>query len=380
TLYAYCNDSAGNEAYKSVVFVIETPDPVITIVSPANATYTTSIIVISLTGNASHYWYYIADVDDTNHTWTSSVSRGDFEDSTYTIHAYGNDSAGNEVHTWVMFTIDATPPTVTIESPLNTTYSIPIVNITLSGDASHYWYSLVGPRGHGNISWTGSVQETSLADGTYHLHVYGNDSAGNVGHATAIFMIRRDSSVLTEIIVGVSGANNTFEVSTNITVNIGVLVPTTLTIKQTATGPEVPSTLISLGIYLNITLSDPSTLSELWINISFVKLSDGQDPTDVRIYYYDEAAQSWKLAQETGIDYANEIIWARMTHLTSFGVMAPVEEEPDIVGDEWDLTLIGAGALVLIIGTFLLFQYSALKGQIAKLRKRMREEDWQDRL
>ncbi|MHA2495803.1 MAG: right-handed parallel beta-helix repeat-containing protein, partial [Candidatus Hodarchaeales archaeon] len=235
TLIIY--DEAGNWAKDTVfVVVIDITPPTVIIQSPGNITFTVSSLIFNISGDALHYWYFIENMDTMNQSWADGVNRT-LNDGVYTLHVFGNDSAGNEAHTWVMFTIDTTPPTVAIHHPLDTTYAIPTLYVTLSGDAVHYWYSLEGPSGHGNVSWTGSVQEINLIDGPYTLHAYGNDLAGNVAHMAVTFTVRRDQNILIEIADTIIGANNTIEVSSNITVNIGVWNETVLTIKQVATGP-----------------------------------------------------------------------------------------------------------------------------------------------
>jgi basic membrane protein A len=100
----------------STITIDNTPPP-ITIVSPTTQTYTTTTITITLAGDDSdviQYWYYIETEDTQNQTWTSSVSRT-FTPGTYTLHAYGQDAAGNVGHTSVTFSIPA--PTTTSLPP-----------------------------------------------------------------------------------------------------------------------------------------------------------------------------------------------------------------------------------------------------------------------
>ncbi|MFQ5978853.1 MAG: right-handed parallel beta-helix repeat-containing protein [Candidatus Heimdallarchaeota archaeon] len=377
TLIVY--DEAGNWASDTVLItVVDTTPPTVTIESPTNRSHAKMTIAILLSGDAAYYWYYIADVDSTNQSWTSSVNRV-LSEGTYTLHAFGNDSTGNEGHSLVFFTVDTTAPTVTIASPLNSTYSNSTINLILIGDAAHYWYQLEGPDSQKNASWTTPIQETNLVDGVYTLQAFGNDSAGNQGQKTVTFTVKQNFQVLIEIIDQVTGTNNSFEINDTITLTIDVWDTTTVAIKKMSSGPESSSELESLGIYLDITLSDPTALVELWINVSFAELPEGHEPRDVRIYYYDEDTQTWEEVTETGVDFENEIIWARTNHLTTFGVMKP--HIPAIQRDEWLLPLIGVIGLILIVGGIFLVRYTNLKDQMKKLqRRRERREDWQERL
>jgi parallel beta-helix repeat protein len=186
SVFAYGNDSAGNVNSALVFFTIDTTGPTVAIISPANTTYTSATITIALSGDATHYWYFIAGIDVTNQSWTISVSRT-LADGTYTLYAYGNDTVGNENGTGVAFTIDTTGPTVSITSPTSLTYPTNTLTIALAGDATHYWYYIEGVDG-ANQSWTTSVSRT-LADGTYTLIAYGNDSVGNENSSVVTFAV-----------------------------------------------------------------------------------------------------------------------------------------------------------------------------------------------
>ncbi|MFW9915268.1 MAG: ABC transporter substrate-binding protein [Candidatus Thorarchaeota archaeon] len=364
-----------------VTVVVPSP-PSIAIESPTNSSYGTSTILLNFSGDSSQwyyaaaqYWYYIENADTVNQSWTSGTNRT-LVDGTYTLHVYGNNTIGSEGHTWVTFTVDTTPPIVGIVHPVNATYAMSMINVSLTGDADQYWYRLVGPSGHDNVSWVSPTRETNLPDGTYTLYAYGSDLAGNEGNSAVTFTIKRDPAVLAEAINEVIGANNTFEITETITLNIGVSSAATLTVKQVSTGPETPDSLDPLGIYLEISLSDPSALEVLWINVSFAELSDDQDPSDVRIYYYDEALQTWERVEETGVDFENEVIWGRTDHLTYFGLMVAPKEEPGLERNEALVLLIAVGAVVLIGGGIFLARYKNLKEQLEQYRRRTRKEEW----
>jgi parallel beta-helix repeat protein len=165
---------------------IDNTPPTLTIPSPLNQTYTTNVITIILSGDAAHYWYYIETVDTQNKTWTTDETRT-LTDGAYTLHAYGNDSAGNIVYVLRDFSIDTILPTITIDSPLNQTYTTDTVTIALSGDVAHYWYYIDSVDTQ-NRTWTSNVTRT-ITDGDYTLHAYGNDSAGNIAHVSITFTI-----------------------------------------------------------------------------------------------------------------------------------------------------------------------------------------------
>ncbi|MHA1227298.1 MAG: Ig-like domain-containing protein [Candidatus Hodarchaeales archaeon] len=186
TLHAYGNNSIGNITHTSVIFTIDTTAPYVNIDSPTASSYTIDTISVELSGDAEHYWYFIEGVDSTNQTWIASVDRT-LNDSTYTLHAYGNDSAGNEAHVTVEFTVDTTGPTIAIDSPTASNYTTDTISIELSGNAEHYWYYIEGVDSV-NHSWTITINRT-LSEGTYTLWAYGNDSLGNVAFCSVTFTI-----------------------------------------------------------------------------------------------------------------------------------------------------------------------------------------------
>jgi parallel beta-helix repeat protein len=81
---------------------------------------------------------------------------------------------------------DTTPPSITIVSPANTTYTSQIIPLNVSADenVSTWWYSLnSGPN------TTFIPNTTIIADmGVNHLTVYANDSAGNMNSSTVYFI------------------------------------------------------------------------------------------------------------------------------------------------------------------------------------------------
>ena len=183
TLHAYGNDSVDNTAHISIQFTINTTFAAVYIDSPKNTSYSTNNITIELSGDAEHYWYHIWE---TNQTWSSTISMI-FNDGPYTLHAYGNNSIGNVTYVTVSFTIDTEPPSVAITSPTNRTYTAGRIMIDLSGDATHYWYKIDG-YDTVNQTWT-QTTTLSLTNGTYVLHVYGNDTAGNEAYTNLTFTI-----------------------------------------------------------------------------------------------------------------------------------------------------------------------------------------------
>jgi len=87
---------------------------------------------------------------------------------------------------FVNFTVDATPPSVSILSPEAATYETPDVplNFTVNESVSQVVYSL---DGQGNVTISGNMTLTELTDGEHNIVVYAWDDAGNVGASETVY-------------------------------------------------------------------------------------------------------------------------------------------------------------------------------------------------
>jgi hypothetical protein len=106
----------------------------------------------------------------------------------------------------VTFTVDTTPPEVSILSLENKTYSTSDVpfSFNASEPVSQITYSLDGEE---NVAITGNTTLTGLANGDHTLTVYAKDEAGNVGTSETISFTVNVLPVT--LIAAVSGASVT---------------------------------------------------------------------------------------------------------------------------------------------------------------------------
>ena len=83
---------------------------------------------------------------------------------------------------------DSTPPSVTIHSPLNQTYSSSSVDLDVSANETvDVWeYSLDGSA---NQTFTPNSSFSGLSDGGHTLNVFANDSSGNTGSESVSFTV-----------------------------------------------------------------------------------------------------------------------------------------------------------------------------------------------
>jgi hypothetical protein len=108
-----------------------------------------------------------------------------------TVNAYG------EYHTYfgedsgsffgiVYFTVDTTPPRISIRAPLDRTYNttdVPL-NFIVGEPVSWMGYSL---DAQANVTITGNTTLSELSHGSHNLTVYANDTAGNTGYSRTIY-------------------------------------------------------------------------------------------------------------------------------------------------------------------------------------------------
>ena len=103
---------------------------------------------------------------------------------------------------------------------------------------------------------------------------------------------------------------------------------------ESVTNPD-PANLSDIGIFFDVNLLSGDLI---WLNITvqYKDLPENTSAKDLKIYYWDETKSEWVVAENTGVDTANKIIWANVSHLTIFAPRdhkedIPIEEEyPDL--------------------------------------------------
>lgn len=199
----YVNDSAGNSNSSTVSFTIDTSAPIIALNSPPEGYATNSTTVefnftatdnLSPTMNCSLYvdgsllQYNPSIANNTPMIFSQLLSQGQYN-WTITCTDGANNTAASETRN---LTVDASAPVVSIQSPANTTYAVPDIdlNFTVTDNlgVSSCWYYL---NGAGPTMLPGCANTTlnSLTNGHYNLTVFANDSADNQNSSTVFFTI-----------------------------------------------------------------------------------------------------------------------------------------------------------------------------------------------
>ena len=233
------DDSAGNVAVAVFHFEVDSAAPTITAVSPASGAYIPAGTIVDFSVSDPHLASATWSIGSGDNPLTSpfDISTGGWADGGYTVVVNATDSLGHAASRSLSFTIDSTPPTVTLNTPANGSFFPAGVTIDLS----------VSDANLNAVDWTTSGAPTSLAspydigtgawaDGAYTLRVNATDLAGNLRFASFTFTVDSTPPAVTLI----APANNShFPAGT--TIDLSVADANLNTVDWTISG--APSTL-----------------------------------------------------------------------------------------------------------------------------------------
>jgi len=171
-----CGDEEGGEDAGQTYLILPYIPPKIDISSPTNTTYRLKNVTLTYTVSNGAVTFYIDGTRNTTILPSGSILSG-LSEGTHNITLVVVDQGENVYTHTIIFTLDNTPPIITINSPISITYNTNIITVNLSGDAEHFWYYIEGVD-QNNQTWVSNLQR-NLANGIYTLHAYGNDSIGN---------------------------------------------------------------------------------------------------------------------------------------------------------------------------------------------------------
>jgi len=168
--------------------------PIATINSPTNTTYTTSSIWSNVTTDKSASWCSYSLDKSANVTMSGSgiywnKLMTSVSEALHNLTVYCNESSGNIGTSSVRyFTVDTTAPSITINSPTNTTYATQniLTNVTTNEPAKWCGYSLdnsanVTMTNTSATAWQKLMTAISVSEASHNVTVYCNDSYGNMG-------------------------------------------------------------------------------------------------------------------------------------------------------------------------------------------------------
>ena len=202
-------DVAGNQnrSLNVAMLIFDNNDPFVNLLSPENATNVSGIIELSAlavddgTGVESVEFVYglpgvlnrrISADKGPSGRWNASLDTSALNDGTYELFARGVDFLGMEGNSSsVIFSVDNTPPEVSLTAPAVGDYSGVLGFSATSSDDSgvvlvEFGYGSSGGvtgwiSGHETESgvWNGSLNTADVPDGSYYVSVRSTDLAGN---------------------------------------------------------------------------------------------------------------------------------------------------------------------------------------------------------
>jgi len=193
-------DDAGNYDTDTVkVTVKDVTPPTVEIENPTSKTYSKSSLEISAIVNdeANPIDSVFAEIDGTENVSleledSSYVTTYSFSDGHHTIQIYANDTAGNWNSQTVSFTVDTTPPSVTITNP-NSDEKLYTLNKTVEWEGNdnieidHYELRIDdGPWMNTNSR---SYAFSDLSEGNHTVEVKAIDGGGNTGSDTVTLTV-----------------------------------------------------------------------------------------------------------------------------------------------------------------------------------------------
>ena len=138
--------------------------------------------------------------------WNANVNITTLAEGPHTMTVFANDTAGNVNDTvFIQFTVDRTPPRVTIDQPLsgrnytvffgNETFNVTVRDTNLSvqyvlfsfDNFTGTGFNVTAVNGSGN--WAASVNVSGLAEGPHTMTVFANDTNGNLNNTEFITFV-----------------------------------------------------------------------------------------------------------------------------------------------------------------------------------------------
>ncbi|MFH1786146.1 MAG: hypothetical protein ABH829_00630 [archaeon] len=195
----FANDTAGNlNRSQNISFTVDTLTPVLTIESPAhNSNHSSNTISVNYTvtdTNLGSCWYNLNSF--TNYTlagcgnFTLTPSNGTIEGRNW-LTLYANDTVGFvNTSVNVSFTIDTTPPAVSIQRPganqnfTSTSVSLNYTVVDSGVGLSHCWYQLNNATER-NLSACQNITMTA-SEGSNWAMVFANDTLGSRANSSNV--------------------------------------------------------------------------------------------------------------------------------------------------------------------------------------------------
>lgn len=190
TWIVYINDSGGNENSTSITFFKDTIYPNINITFPQNNSNSTdNTLDINYTRSDTNldscWWTNNSGVDNYTLTDCVNITTETWADGTHNLIIYLNDSVNNINSSSITFTIDTTPPVLSIVHPADTaSYSTNSIDLNYTTSdvtmgLETCWYRNHTDTTNITIACGTNTSISQSSDGTYTIYMWANDTLGN---------------------------------------------------------------------------------------------------------------------------------------------------------------------------------------------------------
>ncbi|MBS3816669.1 MAG: S8 family serine peptidase [Candidatus Thermoplasmatota archaeon] len=190
-------DEVGNEEISTVSFTVDTTPPLVEVLEPSEETVDNSNVTVEWTGQDETTAVEKYEVRKEGGSWedvgVNTSHTFTFEDGDHTVEIKAVDEVGNEETSTVSFTVDATPPELSISYPYdgeilsNSDITVEWTAEDETTGLDHYEIRQVGE------SWEDIGEDNfysyDLEDGEYSIEVRAVDNAGNVETGNSSFII-----------------------------------------------------------------------------------------------------------------------------------------------------------------------------------------------
>ncbi|WXG41878.1 MAG: Ig-like domain-containing protein [Candidatus Freyarchaeum deiterrae] len=316
-------DLAGNNATASVSFNVDTIPPTVTITSPTmGVLLNTSSVTVNWTGSDDTGISYY-EVRNDSSSWinmgtSTSYTFTSLSDGSHTVYVMAFDLAGNNATTSVSFTVDTTPPTVTITSPSNNAMlntSSVTVNWTGSDATSGISYFEVRIDGGTWLNASASLSHTftGVSNGSHTVYVMAFDLAGNNVTASVPFNVDTTpptvaitspslgAVLLTNVVFNWTGSDDTGIAYFEVRIDGGTWLNVSTSLSYTFTGVLNGShTVYVMAFDLagnNITASVPFNVDTIPPTVTITS------PTNGTLFNTGSVTENWTGSDNTGIAY-----------------------------------------------------------------------------
>ena len=197
----------------------DTTSPTVVIVSPENKAYSVTDVSLTFTLSEPTSWIGYSIDGGANVTIAGNTTLSRLPNGSHSIVVYARDLAGNIGSSNVIdFTVDTSPPNISLLSPQNQIYNTTNIPLTITVDETVAWigYSVDGQT---NVSISGSITLIGLADGTHSIVVYARDLAGNIAPSATVYFTTDTISPSVSILSPQNTTYDTTDIPLTITIN-----------------------------------------------------------------------------------------------------------------------------------------------------------------